>query len=339
MTRGIWLALVCSVVACDVVENDVGTAVTLRSDVGNGLQLNSAVMNGQQFNGMRMNGINLNGMRMNNWSLNGINLNGINLNGSSFSATQIVDGSPVQVSGDDLVGSLLTLEGAGETYVLRFDDIYLDPADPDGDVWFYDISVQDVAESTWSSLCYDHNGQPTQAIAIGNWWDGTTGDRVDDAGVVTFACRDAVLAKCVEWGYRPWATVAGVSLADHHQACTRLARADYCGDGTPHTFTGTPIDVFDALSPAIQSPVTLTLQNWGIEAEWGPDGAVCVGEQRRLKMLDDAGITYEYPTCLDALDDISTCGDFDSSRGGLLADRYCDLWQSDPGACDGSGPS
>jgi hypothetical protein len=333
MTRGICLLLIGSVVACDVVGNDDGTAIAVRNDEDNGIALNTAQLNGWNLNGMRMNGTALNGMRMNGWNLNGWNLNGISLVGSSFSATQDVDGTAVPVSGDDLIGSVLTLEGGGTTFVLRFDDIYLDPADPNGDVWFYDIAVQDNETSLWSSLCNDHNGQPTQAIAIHNWWDPTTGARIDDPTAVTFACRDAVLAKCVEWGYRPWATVGGVGLADHHQTCTRLARADYCGDGTPHTFTGTPIDVFDALSPAIQSPATLDRQNWGIEAEWGPNGAVCIGDQLRLKMHDDNGVPYEFPGCFDALDDISGCGDFDSSRGALLADRYCDVWESDPGAC------
>ncbi|MBZ5714219.1 ADYC domain-containing protein [Nannocystis pusilla] len=333
MTRGICLLLIGSVVACDVVGSADGTAISARNDADNGIALNTAQLNGWNLNGMRVNGTALNGMRVNGWNLNGWNLNGISLVGSSFSATHDVDGTPVPVSGDDLIGSVLTLEGGDTTFVLRFDDIYLDPADPNGDVWFYDISVQDNETSQWSSLCNDHNGQPTQAIAIANWWNPTTGARVDDPTAVTFACRDAVLAKCVEWGYRPWATVGGVGLADHHQACTRLARADYCGDGTPHTFTGTPIDVFDALTPAIQSPATLDRQSWGIEAEWGPNGAVCIGDQLRLKMYDDNGVPYDFPGCFDALDDISGCGDFDSSRGALLADRYCDVWESDPGAC------
>ena len=33
-----------------------------------------------------------------------------------------------------------------------------------------------------------------------------------------------------------------------HQACTRLVRADYCGNGVYHTATGTSIDVYDSLN-------------------------------------------------------------------------------------------
>jgi hypothetical protein len=213
------------------------------------------------------------------------------------------------------------------------DDIFPDPTDPTGDVYFYDIRVYDDANQVWLSLCFDHNGQPTEAIPIANYWDAATGDRIDDPDAVTFACRDAVLAKCVEWGYRPWASVGGASLADTHQTCTRLARADYCGDGNAHTFNGTPIDVYDNHSPAIETPMTLAQPNWSLEAEWGPDGAVCVGEHLRLAMYDELEVPYDPPPCLAALENIPGCGDFDASRGAKMANRYCAGWMDDPDSC------
>ena len=51
------------------------------------------------------------------------------------------------------------------------------------------------------------------------------------------------IAKCVLWGYRPWATYNGTPLAQYHQACTRMVRADYCGTGTSYTVTGNRISV------------------------------------------------------------------------------------------------
>ena len=68
-----------------------------------------------------------------------------------------------------------------------------------------------------------------------------------------------------------------VSLTDYHQACTRMARADYCGDGTPWTVPGTPIDIFDHLSPQIETQET----KWPVEAEWTPDGAYCLDDIRQ----------------------------------------------------------
>jgi hypothetical protein len=64
-----------------------------------------------------------------------------------------------------------------------------------------------------------------------------------------------------------------------------MARADYCGDGTPHTREGTMINIWDRL-PApgpIQSHGGL-LPPLGMlfEAGWSPDGAVCLSRARWL---------------------------------------------------------
>ncbi|MDC0715753.1 ADYC domain-containing protein [Nannocystis sp. bb15-2] len=335
-SRGFWMWVVglCTVGACDGPAPEADAAVELREQVANGLELNSAVLNGMRMNGMRMNGATFNGMRMNGMRMNGINLNGLGLTGSSLSATGIVNGAPKVFTGTQLETAEIDLDIDGAAWKLRFDDIYKNPAAPQGDVWFYEISVQAPGDTGWDSLCYDHLGQPTQAIPLANYWDLTTGARIVDPTVVTFACRDAVLAKCVEWGYRPWAKVGSTSLANHHQACTRMTRADYCGDGTSHTFTGTPIDIFDKLTPRIQSSTTQTRQSWGPEAEWGPNGAVCVGDMMRLKLFDDAGVPYTYPSCLDAIDDFSSCGTLSPSRNGLIANRFCDKWGDQPQQCN-----
>ncbi|MCY1069875.1 ADYC domain-containing protein [Nannocystis sp. RBIL2] len=329
-----WVVGLCAVGACDGVAQEADPAVALRDQVNNAPALNTAVLNGMRMNGMRMNGTTLNGMRMNGMRMNGINLNGLNLNGSVLSATGVVNGTSQTFTGAQLVGAVIDLDIDGATWQMRFDDIFKNPAAPTGDVWFYEVSIQAPGDPNWESLCFDHLGQPTQAIPLANYWDLATGARVADATVVTFACRDAVLAKCVEWGYRPWAKVGTTSLANHHQACTRMARADYCGDGTAHTFTGTPIDIFDKLAPRLQAPATLSRSNWGPEAEWGPNGAVCVGDMMRLKLYDDAGVPYDYPACLDALDDFSSCGTLPSSRGGLVANRFCDKWGDQPQQCN-----
>ncbi|MCB9569768.1 MAG: hypothetical protein H6710_21550 [Myxococcales bacterium] len=102
--------------------------------------------------------------------------------------------------------------------------------------------------------------------------------------VFTFACTTGVLAHCTEWGYRPWAEAElckngkkgkkgkkceTVQLTDYHQTCTRMARADYCGDGVSWTADGTALDIWDDLSPQIQG----RFLDWTTEAEWTPDGA------------------------------------------------------------------
>jgi hypothetical protein len=308
----------------------------------NGVELNAAVINGWTLNGWTLNGSSLNGWTLNGWTLNGWTLNGVALAGTVFSGTQKIDGVNVHRSGLDFIGSTLYLVHDDQQYTIRIDDIHTDPAHPDSDVYFYAISAEDPEDGTWSSLCLDKNGQPTEAIPLANHWDAVTGDRIDAPDTVTFACRGAVLAKCVEWGYRPWASATSckkgdkqctsVSLADHHQACTRMARADYCGEGNPHTINDTPIDIIDHLSPRIQSESTAGIEGWAVEAEWGPDGALCIGDSLRLHMLEELGHEVLPADCLTKLE-LPNCGDFSPSRQAKLVDKYCEAWMDDPAYC------
>ncbi len=329
--------------ACDRGDAETDADVSARDLGGNGIALNSAAVNGLQLNGWQMNGLQLNGWQMNGLQLNGLQLNGLQLNGSLFTATKLVNGQTVAVQGLDFIGAQFALSGANGSATLRIDNIYKDPANPNGDVYFHQFSVLNAGSGTWSSLCRDSGGQPAPAIVLRNAWNMTTGARIDSPDAVTLACRGAALAKCVEFGYRPWATATScvggpctqISLKDHHQACTRMVRADYCGTGTPHTFEGTPIDIFDRLSPIIQAEGTRNLSNWSVEAEWGPNGALCVGDELRLQMYDDLDIDYTYPTCLDNLDDVSSCGNFAPTRGAKLVNKYCYKWTDDPTQCAG----
>jgi len=333
--------------ACDHNSAEVprGTIETREAAIYNGVALNAAVINGWSLNGWSLNGWSLNGWSLNGWSLNGWSLNGVALDGTLFKGTQQVGDQQIARSGLDFIGSTLYLVRDDQQYTLRIDDIHADPADPDGDVYFYRISVEDPEDGTWSSLCVDAEGEATEAIPLANHWDAVTGDRIDEEGTVTFACRGAVLAKCVEWGYRPWASVeeckgknkkdcSTVSLVDHHQACTRMARADYCGEGLPHTMDATPIDILDDLNPSIQSEATKGIKGWAVEAEWGPDGAECVGDNLRMHMLEELGQEVLPADCLAALE-LPSCGNFSKKRGALLVNKYCEAWIDDPAKCAG----
>ena len=105
--------------------------------------------------------------------------------------------------------------------------------------------------------------------------------------MVTFACEGYALAKCVELGYRPWLP-GGRAL---HQTCTRLIRADYCGDGRSHTEDGVWINVYDGLG--IQSDT----EDWTFEAEWSPEGARCLSTTRLSTMRAQPNCELPVESC------------------------------------------
>ncbi len=89
--------------------------------------------------------------------------------------------------------------------------------------------------------------------------------------------------------YKPWKYVYETTsltgtpshyqtLDTFHQACVRMVRGDYCGDGVAHTVDGTPIDVYDHLG--IQTQTQGIGGNFQFEAGWTPHGADCISVTR-----------------------------------------------------------
>ena len=277
----------------------------------NGMSLNGMSLNGMSLNGMSLNGMSLNGMSLNGMSLNGMSLNGMSLNGSEL--TGVAAGGQV-VSGAGLVGA--TLNGVisnGASLPMRVDAAATLPA-PNDDVWAYAVSYR-VDDGVWRPLCGTTGaGEPVLAVPLAGTWDysvGPTGGAwTASASSFTLACRGTALSKCVELGYQPWKTVGGASLRDHHQTCTRVLRADYCGTGQPGTFNGWQVNVYDPQG------IQLDTENggaWVFEAEWSPSGALCVDEYRALELV----VGGDVPACaLEKLDD--ECGEGGFSAGAVM---------------------
>jgi len=106
-------------------------------------------------------------------------------------------------------------------------------------------------------------------------------DRARFAKAPPGGSRTGAAAKCYRWGYRPWANAA---LPDFYAACTRLARADYCGSGKSYTRDGTTVDPWDRLPYASLSPLQVHdfYTDLPFEAGWNKDGAFCLSHQRWL---------------------------------------------------------
>ncbi len=137
----------------------------------------------------------------------------------------------------------------------------------------------------WQDLCGPDYDQAPVALPVAGWWDAS-GSLHSDAGSFTFACKTGVISKCYRWGYRPWDGPATyprvgvtVTLAQVHQACTRMARADYCGDGRSFTYDGTLINLWDLLKPQFQVRAS-DAPSLTFEAGWSEKGAVCLSHAR-----------------------------------------------------------
>ncbi|KFA91077.1 ADYC domain-containing protein [Archangium violaceum] len=286
-------------------ESSLGEAEASLS-ARNGANLNGANLNGSDLNGSDLNGSDLNGSDLNGPYLSGM-LVSVEFAGAWFENGQQSSSSgqwstwhPASLEEVWLEGS--TLHGwydgqhlVGQDFVqARFlgnlgdgsqVELRVDTATPDeganADVWKYRVSFRSPVDGQWRPICRDASGLPAAAIAVDGYWDyrqglpGVGGRKYDDPRVFTFACEGAAIAKCIRFGYKPWASVGGVSLAAHHQACTRLIRADYCGDGTSHTVNGQWVNVYDTVG------VQQDTETWGLEAEWGTDGAVCFTDHNR----------------------------------------------------------
>ena len=293
------------------------------------------VDNAEQNNGFRFNGFRFNGFRFNGFRFNGFRFNGFRFNGEELANVNI-DGNILR--GEDPQGGLhsgVELDGA------RFDVDFVDPEDPGNTATLeFELSGAETTSTglvlstvrhrelpggDWVNSC--ENG--AKAVLLQGDWDLQTGQRISaGSDALTFACLGAALGDCATWGYIPGELYNNVSLDAYHEACTRLKRADYCGDGTHHTENGHIIDVYDA--QGIQTPVTVG--SWNVEAMWGPNGAICASMTRlRDYTTDSASQTNEFIGCeVPACEDVNQDGviDFLDYPTAVLANRTQPDWRT-----------
>jgi hypothetical protein len=140
----------------------------------------------------------------------------------------------------------------------------------------YAASAQDPANGAWEPLCRPGPDGLTLAFPLAGIWT-PDGQHLPSDAHFNMTCTGGAIGKCVRFGYRPWEKrEGGASMWDYHQACTRMVRADYCGDGRPWTRDGMLIDLYDKVG--IQKPEEGDRSPF--EAGWGPGGALCVHHPR-----------------------------------------------------------
>lgn len=221
-------------------------------------------------------------------SLNGVVLTDLTLQGTLLSGSR--NGQPVQ--GAALVGAtILQRDIDGTAVVSTLTQVTVDPQDPRGETLLYSLTTTDPDTGSTTSFCLSDPYGGSYAIPLAGAWDdrGTYGA----SNQITLACTAGVAAKCVRWGYKPWKTVNGQSLAPYHQACLRMARADYCGDGVSHTADGTLIDMYDSAGIQVRTPFDASSPLY-FDAAWTPHGAWCVTKDRWLKLSSLASVSRTF---------------------------------------------
>ena len=295
MTRKIGLVLVLAAAPACLADDG--------EDLGLGEELQAGVIpNGTSVNGTSINGTSINGTSINGTSINGTSINGTSINGVAVTGGELtgVSSTGEPLSGAEMVG--LTMDAVTSTG----DDVDLRitaATQVASDLWAYTV----VTDDGDVSIC----GAGVQAYPFAGRWDyrsdvAGAGGWIDDPSVFTWACRTkGAVAKCVDLGYAPWRAAGDVELRDHHTACVRMMRGDYCGDGHAHTRDGVTIDVYDALG------IQVDTAPWKKDAEWTEAGAVCI--RKKTRAFD---VT---PPCFPALSQ-SGCPGF--RHGSLLIDEY-----------------
>jgi hypothetical protein len=193
---------------------------------------------------------------------------------------------------EQLPGTVLTLgDGSGTQRRIRIDAVEYDSRDPQHEVMLYALSEPDAATGQWHNACQpDPDGRRLGFPLAGAFTPD--GRYVAMPGRILITCTGGAEGKCIRFGYKPWRVLPdGTSLAPYYQACVRLVRADYAGDGVGHTRNGTPIDLFDRIGvqrDEVGPGMTL-------EAAFGPDGAVCVAHTRLPDVLSLDALAQQNP--------------------------------------------
>jgi hypothetical protein len=277
-----------SVWACVAID-DVETS----SEEQAGSNMQGSNMQGVSMQGSNMQGMNLQGFRIDGATLGGAALSnlrvergeviaeqgGVTLRGAGLVGTRL-QGQVRSISASQPVTALLEYRIAG----VASEDPKYDPTRT-GSTFLYTLEQWVDESSSWQPACPADLDGRRAAIPIAATWN-ERGDRLASSTLFTFGCTTGVIAKCYRWGYRPWLTGYGADMAGMHQTCTRLARADYCGNGVSNTQDGTWVNVWDNL-PApgpIQRHGLLAPLGMLFEAGWGPDGAVCLSHARWLEL-------------------------------------------------------
>ena len=170
---------------------------------------------------------------------------------------------------DDLVGGVIDIGGR---------KLLVESIKHEGPVVLFGVEVE-LPEGKREEFCNPDPDGNRLALAVEH-----------SDGSVEMVCSSGAMGKCVRWGYAPPVDDSAKSPRRQlYEACVRMVRADYGGDGTSWTRDGTRISFCDALG-VYPCPHELEL-----EAAWSDAGAVCVHNPRIEELGSLAELEDRYP--------------------------------------------
>jgi len=185
-------------------------------------------------------------------------------------------------AGAELIGGVLTATFGGQSLRVRIDGVEQDPRDPQGEVLLYDFRAV-APDGRTEPLCTPDPDGRRRGLALAGRSEPWGFLTIGEPGVFELVCTAGPQAKCVRMGYAPWRKAPdGRPMIDWFNACVRMLRGDYCGDGRPFTRDGTWIDLYDriGIQKSDNDP------SLSFEAAWGPNGATCVARTRLPDLID-----------------------------------------------------
>lgn len=212
----------------------------------------------------------------------------------------------------DLIGAKLTVATETGTAKVRVEVVERDPSAVQGEVWLHTFTVEQPDGST-INMCEKGPDGRQQGFPIASRVKADGGTENTPPEQFEVVCSAGARAKCVRFGYRPWMP-AETTL---YNACTRMVRADYGGQGKGTTRNGMLIDLYD--DDGIQK-VEIEDTKIDFEAGWTPTGAVCVRHVRVKENTSLAALEAEYPHLKGRTGDICTEA-FARSLGATLFNR------------------
>ncbi len=231
---------------------------------------------------------------------------------------RFVDGDGDVVEAKALTGLVLTVLDPNDRATRVRIDSQIDDRGIAGDpLTLYEASRWDEREDHWVPYCKPGPDGRALAMALPGRWRAGGASFSEELDDLTFTCTAGANGKCASMGFVPGLSTAdGESLTPYFEACVRMMRADYCGDGRSFTVEGVPVELLDR---AGRQPM------WGerdlrFEAAWGANGAVCV-HHPRVGGVDVDGLRRECPRLSDAVGSGCSENALFSEPGVLLINR------------------